>query len=111
MRYRIAAALAGVSLTLGVAAVPTTTLAQTAGDPEAGRTIAHRWCSSCHVVDVGGHGTDAAPAFFEIARRHHGDRRWVRAWLSAPHPRMANLSLSRIEIDDIIAYLRSIATR
>ncbi len=82
--------------------------ASAAGEPEAGWQLARRWCTGCHVIDMAGHGTDAAPAFATIARERT-DRRWVRAWLEAPHPPMPNMHLSRGEIDDVIAYLDSLS--
>src|SRR5690348_5890082 len=82
--------------------------ASAAGNAEAGWQMARRWCSGCHVVDATGYGTDTAPPFVTIAQQR-GDRRWVRAWLQAPHPPMPNLNLSRGEIDDVIAYLDSLA--
>lgn len=82
--------------------------AETTGDREAGWHLAARWCSHCHLIDAAGHGTDVAPAFPAIAREHRGDKRWLRAWLSAPHPPMPNLNLSRGEIDDLVAYLESL---
>lgn len=80
-----------------------------AGDPGAGQRLARQWCSGCHVVDAAGTGTDAAPAFAGIARKHEGNEHWLRAWLTAPHPPMPAINLSRGEIDDVIAYLKSLA--
>ncbi len=93
-----------VAIAVGALAPP----AAAAGQPEAGWQLARRWCTGCHVVDTAGHGTDAAPPFATIARERK-DRRWVRAWLEAPHPPMPNMSLSRGEIDDVIAYLDSLS--
>lgn len=63
------------------------------------------------MIDETGRGTDTAPPFPDIAQRSERDRRWVKGWLVAPHPPMPNLSLSRMEIDDIVAYLDSLAPR
>lgn len=82
--------------------------ASAAGNAETGLKLARQWCTECHVVDATGHGTDAAPAFASIAQQP-GNRRWVRAWLQSPHPPMPNPNLSRAEIEDIIAYLDSLA--
>ncbi|MGQ9369614.1 c-type cytochrome [Azospirillum sp. ST 5-10] len=79
-----------------------------AADVEAGRALAERWCAGCHVVGTDTVGTDAAPAFPSIARRHGDDLDWARGWLSATHPRMPDLHLSRAEIDDLVAYLLSL---
>ncbi len=85
--------------------------AEAAGDAEAGHALAQQWCTSCHVVEEGGKGPDTAPPFSAIARRHAGDPDWVRAWLSSSHPPMPNFNLAREHIDDIVAYLASLAPR
>lgn len=81
------------------------------GDARAGHALSLTWCTSCHVVEGSGRGTDVAPAFATIAHRNPADDAWLRAWLAAPHPPMPNLSLSRQQIDDISAYLDSLRTR
>ncbi len=82
-----------------------------AADAQAGRELAQRWCSSCHIVDESPKGADTAPPFVAIARRSAGDTAWVKAWLVAPHPPMINPNLSRQQIEDIEAYLGSLAPR
>ncbi len=91
-----------LSLLFAAAATQAAAAADAAVD---GRALARQWCSSCHVVEPGGRGSDAAPPFADIARRHSGDRSWIRAWLTDPHPPMKGITLSRRQIDDIIAYL------
>jgi mono/diheme cytochrome c family protein len=81
--------------------------ARAAGDAEAGRKLARLWCTSCHIVDETPRGADTAPPFPTIAERHQ-DRAWIRAWITAPHPPMPNLNLSRQQIDDVVAYLDSL---
>jgi cytochrome c len=83
--------------------------AETIGNREAGWHLVRRWCAACHIVDDTGYGTAAAPALPTIARERAGDRRWLRAWLAAPHPPMPDMKLSRGEIDDIVAYLDALA--
>ncbi|HUK57644.1 MAG TPA: c-type cytochrome [Stellaceae bacterium] len=78
-----------------------------AADADAGKRLADQWCTSCHVVGGGGHGTDAAPPLPTIAKSIQDPAR-LRAWLVAPHPPMPNLNLSRAEIDNITAYLESL---
>lgn len=82
--------------------------AAAAGNVPAGRDLAQRWCSSCHIVDQSGHGPDTAPPFRTIAKRGPKDRDWMRAWITAPHPPMPNLNLSRQQIDDVVAYIDSL---
>jgi cytochrome c len=85
--------------------------ARAAGDVVAGHTLAQVWCSSCHLVDQAGQGRDTAPPFATIANRSDADRRWLRGWLTEPHPPMPNFNLSRRQIDDIVAYLDSLRRR
>jgi mono/diheme cytochrome c family protein len=71
---------------------------------EAGADIAARWCAACHVVAPSGAGTDAAPSFASVAKRHDAD--WLKAFLVKPHARpMRGFSLSNREIDDVVAYI------
>jgi cytochrome c len=81
--------------------------AQAAGDPENGRAMAERWCTSCHAVGRGTAGSDAAPSFPTLARERSQEQ--LRRWLSEPHPPMPNLALTRAEIEDVVAYLLSLA--
>jgi cytochrome c len=83
-------------------------LAAHAGDPQIGGELAQRWCSSCHTIGTTGDMKDAAPPFAVIAKRHGGDEKWLRTWLTAPHPPMPDFNLSRQEIDDLVTYLASL---
>ena len=78
-----------------------------AADLARGRAIAIRWCSGCHVVTPGqGRGSDSVPTFAEIKGAKRFDEARLSAFLSAPpHSRMPNLSLSRSEIADLVAYI------
>lgn len=80
-----------------------------AGDRNTGSLLARQWCSGCHIVDASGQGSDAAPSFQRIARDRNEDQAWLKAWLVSPHPSMPNMNLSREEIDDVVAYLSSLA--
>lgn len=101
MTGRIAAALS----MMAVLAMPMAA-AHAAGDAGAGRDIVQRWCTGCHTAESG--GADVAPPFASIANMpgRSDDYFWV--WLSDPHPPMPNLYLSRQEIADVIAYLRTL---
>ena len=100
MRAIILTALLGAALIGGQA--------HAAGNADLGRAIAQNRCSNCHAVEPNLKGGDAAPPFAEIARKHGNDTNWVRSWLTSPHPPMQGISLSREEIDDIVAYLGSL---
>jgi mono/diheme cytochrome c family protein len=78
-----------------------------AGDAPSGGQLAQQWCSSCHIVDRSEKGPDTAPPFAAIARKHTPNDGWVRAWLSTSHPPMPNFNLSRVQIDNIVAYLET----
>lgn len=92
---------------IALAMVPASAWA--AGDAARGHALAQVWCSSCHDVDVGRTGKDTAPPFLEIARRGTPAQREARAFMAAPHPPMPNFDLARAQIDDIVAYLNSLA--
>ena len=101
----VVATVTFVATAVAISAAP----AEAAGNPQAGHALAQVWCSSCHVVDESGQGRDTAPPFATIASRHQADHRWLRGWLIQPHPPMPNFNLSRQQIDDIVAYLDSLA--
>jgi mono/diheme cytochrome c family protein len=82
-----------------------------AADAQTGHDLAQRWCTSCHIIDRSGQGTDAAPPFVAIAQRNPTDRGWIRAWLAEPHPPMPNFNLGMPQIDDLVAYIDSLAPR
>ncbi len=82
-----------------------------AGDAQKGAVIAKRWCASCHVVSKDQTSANAdAPSFFDIAQRRT-DRKQLGNFLVDPHPPMPDMHLSRKEIDDIVAYIRSLDPR
>jgi len=85
--------------------------AEASGDPDRGKVLARVWCANCHIVDPEGTGQDIAPPFPAIAQRGTPDQREARAFLLAPHPPMPNFDLARQQIDDIVAYLNSLAKK
>ncbi len=102
----VAAALAAV-LALPVNSVS----AVAAGRPEEGHAIAKRWCSTCHQVDEQpATVTTEAPPFASIAMKYPGEegQEALRAFLADPHPRMPDMSLTRQEIRDLVAYIDSL---
>ena len=83
-----------------------------AGDLEVGRALAEQWCRSCHLIDPGQQqAADTAPPFAEIANDPVTTRAGLQAWLFDPHPPMPNLDLTRREIDDLTAYVLSLAPK
>jgi mono/diheme cytochrome c family protein len=98
---------AGAAIVFLVAASDHPALAE--GSRDAGLRLAQFWCSGCHALEDAPSATDVAPSFPSIARASGQDRRWLTTWLMAPHPRMPDFTLSREEIEDVIAYLSSLA--
>ncbi len=81
-------------------------------DAAAGRGVAQAWCANCHAVDARpATSADQVPGFAVIANRPGVTADGLRAFLSAPHGRMPDLSLSRADIDNAAAYLLSLKAR
>jgi cytochrome c len=77
-----------------------------AADTAKGAQLAKRWCANCHLVDDHARKTlqQGPPSFRSVARSGISAGQ-LRVFLSHPHGAMPDLSLSRAEIDDLIAYL------
>lgn len=98
-RYLVAAMLA---------ALPGAAMAQD-GDAAAGRAVAQTWCASCHAIEARPTAAaDQAPGFAVIANRPAVTAEGLRAFLAEPHGRMPNLSLSRNDIANAVAYILSL---
>lgn len=93
---------------LGLA--PGLAAAQEPGDSAAGRVLAEKWCSSCHLVDADQQTatSSGAPTFPAIARMKSVTRLSLGVFLQTPHDRMPNLHLTRDEVDDVSAYILSL---
>lgn len=71
-----------------------------------GRRLAERWCAACHVVTVAQREANAdAPPFEEIAKRPTFSASGLMTFLLDPHAKMPNMGLTRIEANDIAAYI------
>jgi mono/diheme cytochrome c family protein len=79
-----------------------------AQEAEEGLALARQWCTSCHIVEPGAAGSDAARPFAAIANDASFTEQGLRAWLADPHPPMPNLNLTRAETAAVTAYLRSL---
>ncbi len=78
-----------------------------AADAANGARIADRWCASCHVVRPDQPRASAdVPPFSAIAAKYP-DIAPLTAFLGAPYPRMPAMALSRDEIADLVAYIRT----
>jgi mono/diheme cytochrome c family protein len=82
-----------------------------AADSMNGQRLAVRVCTGCHLVLPGQQQAfDAAPTFAQIAASQQLDERTLKTFLANPeHSRMPNLSLTRSEIADLVAYIRTLA--
>lgn len=100
-------ALAALAVTVGLSAPAA------AADIEAGAALARRWCADCHVVGPGQAAgrADGVPAFQAIADARTTSADGLRGLLSGPHGRMPDLSLTRREQDDLIAYILGLRAR
>jgi mono/diheme cytochrome c family protein len=76
-------------------------------DAANGERLARQWCANCHVIDGAGPSTipQGPPSFRTAAGHLNPDQ--LRAWLTHPHGAMPDLSLTRAEIDDLIAYIET----
>ena len=83
--------------------------ASAAGEASAGKDIALKWCSQCHVVDESqGSASADVPTFKFIADKYRDEIDALAAFLADPHPPMPNLSLTRREIQDLLAHIGSL---
>ena len=98
---RSAAAMAAVVLH-----APT---AGAAGDAASGKALATTWCASCHLVAPEQRtATTEAPPFESVAQRSQEEIAALAAFLADPHPPMPQMSLTRQEIRDLLAYIGSL---
>jgi mono/diheme cytochrome c family protein len=102
-----ATVMPGVALALVLAVAPVVVrAADPPADAEHGRALARTWCAQCHNVERGAQQrADGVPSFTALANDPRNTTDHLRAFLTRPHGRMPDLSLSRQERDDLIAYL------
>lgn len=94
-------------LVLAVAILPS--LAVAAGNAKRGRAIADRWCAACHLVSPEQVEASAdVLSFMSVAEASAGDLGWLSGFLADPHPVMPDMSLTRREIQDLVAYFESL---
>ncbi|HWE76054.1 MAG TPA: c-type cytochrome [Stellaceae bacterium] len=81
-------------------------VAQTSGDPAAGREMARQVCAACHKVTIAQTAPSrSAPSFAAIANMSSTTETALHAFLSTPHANMPNLMLKQQQQDDVIAYI------
>jgi mono/diheme cytochrome c family protein len=75
-----------------------------AADAAKGEIIAKRWCAACHLVSPDQTQANSdAPSFAAIAKKKSSKA--LTGFLTDPHPKMPDMSLTRGEIADIVAYI------
>ncbi|MGH6944533.1 MAG: c-type cytochrome [Geminicoccaceae bacterium] len=94
------------SLLIIVTALPA--VAQQPGDATAGRELAAKLCSSCHIVGNQRSGSDQAPPFPAIAKDPEVSLTQLHGWGGTGHPMLPKLALSQEQVADINAYLDSL---
>ncbi len=98
--------------TLALALAGTLPLAARAADADHGKELANQWCANCHAVTPGAkQANDQVPSFSAIAQRDDVTAEHLRAWLQTPHPNMPSFDLARQNIEDLVAYLRSLTKK
>jgi mono/diheme cytochrome c family protein len=106
MRRKKMARLTWMTLTFTICIAP---FAMAASDQDAGRDLAATWCSSCHLIEQKTAAATQARPLAAIAR----DGRWtadaLRGFLARPHGGMPDLNLTRQEIENLAAYIDSLA--
>jgi len=96
----------GGALTALAMALPAA--AQEQGDSAAGRELAVKLCSACHIVGAEAVGSDVAPPFPVIAKDPELTFSELHAWRGPMHPILPNLALTPQQFADINAYLDSL---
>jgi mono/diheme cytochrome c family protein len=90
---------------IGLAATPSW-----AADIASGQRIAERWCAACHMISPGQRQSSPdAPSFAAVAGKY--ESKDLRLFLTAPYPRMPNMTLSQPEIADLVAYIRTLGPK
>lgn len=79
-------------------------------DPAEGKKIAEQWCANCHLVSSDQEKASAdVPTFMTIAGRSDAELEKLKFFLADPHGSpMPNFNLSRKEIEDILAYIKTL---
>ena len=77
-----------------------------AADAINGRTVAQRWCASCHAISSDQKKASAdAPSFSAIAESRRIPE--IKGFLTQSHPSMPDMALTTTEIADLIAYMQT----
>ena len=81
-----------------------------AADEIQGAVLAQRWCAACHLVAAGQQQAKSdAPPFAVIARGPGFDAGKLAFFLLDPHPKMPDMSLTRVEAANLAEYIATLA--
>jgi len=78
------------------------------GNAAGGQAVVGMWCASCHAS--GATLNDRIPSLSALAQKLSRSEGAIRTFLVQPHKPMPPLELSTQQIEDIIAYLRTVQT-
>ena len=74
-----------------------------------GKNIATQLCATCHLVaDDQTAAMADVPTFRSIAGKYGEEMDYLVGFLAEPHPPMPNFNLTRREIFDLLAYIKSL---
>lgn len=81
-------------------------------DIENGNKLARTLCTACHLIGEPANAPvpSDVPSFASIANRPNQSTDHLLTWLTAPHPPMPNINLTRKEIRDLSGYILSLRT-
>jgi mono/diheme cytochrome c family protein len=97
-------------LLLAMFAVPAMAEAQTPGNVTRGESYARDRCAECHAIDRQTEYSPvrAAPRFERLANTPGMTGMALTAWLYSSHKTMPNLVVRGDNLDDLVAYIRSL---
>ena len=81
-----------------------------AQDVDRGYAMATRWCANCHVVErtAAAASANGLPTFPALAANPKTTPELLRATMTAQHGRMPDMSISKRDQDDLVAYIFSL---
>jgi mono/diheme cytochrome c family protein len=84
-----------------------------AQDVAQGKALAERWCASCHLVtgSATSGSANGLPTFAALAADPKITEGTLRAAMTTQHGRMPDLSLSKRQQDDLVAYIFSLRAK
>lgn len=78
-------------------------------DAARGAQLAQLWCASCHVIgNAPPAQVQVGPPSFPVIAKGKLPAAQLRGFLTKPHGAMPDLSLTRAEISDLVAYIESL---